>query len=256
VSTKQDTARQFGRMARAYAKSLGHARGADLQILVNFLEPDREMIVLDVATGPGHTALAVALQARHVVAADLAPPMLAQAQSLASCRGLSNVSTVAADVEALPFPDGSFHAVTCRIAAHHFHDIGRAVREMARVVTRGGRVVIEDNSVPADPVLDRFLNGVEKLRDPTHVRSHTEAEWRKIAAAAGLDYQWCHVHRKQHRIPEWMERSGLTPDQEEEVRAVFATASPAARDYFEITFDDLVATTFTDDKLIFRAERT
>jgi ubiquinone/menaquinone biosynthesis C-methylase UbiE len=255
MTTKRDTARQFGRMSRAYADSPGHARGTDLQTVVNFLEPEADMVILDVATGPGHTAMAVAPRARHVVAADLAIEMIGETRRIASARGFGNVSGIVMDVEALAFPDGSFDGITCRIAAHHFHHIDRAVAEMGRVLKRGGRFVVEDSASPADPLLDGFLNSVETLRDPTHVRSYTETEWRALIRGAGLDFQWARLHRKRHTIADWLARAGLDREREERVYASFEDASPEIRDYFEIAYEGSRAVAFTDDKLIFRAEK-
>src|SRR4029079_13525729 len=102
------------------------------------------------------------------------------------------------DVEDLAFPDASFDGVTCRIAAHHFHNVDRAIAEIARVLRPGGRFVLEDSMSPHNPVLDRFLNGVETLRDPTHIRSYTEIEWRSLIDAAGLAFQWAATVKKRN----------------------------------------------------------
>lgn len=65
------TAAQFGRQADAYLHSHGHAHGSDLDLLVEILRPDITMRVLDIATGAGHTAAAVAPLVDSVVAADM-----------------------------------------------------------------------------------------------------------------------------------------------------------------------------------------
>lgn len=84
--TKEAVARQFGRAARAYATSAGHAQGSDLAIVLSLLNPQSRWRVLDVATGAGHTALAVAPHVEHVIATDLAPEMIDEARSLAAAR--------------------------------------------------------------------------------------------------------------------------------------------------------------------------
>src|SRR5207253_5895829 len=175
--TKSDVAHQFDRMSHAYARSSDHAHGDDLAVLLDYLRPQSEMRVLDLATGAGHTAAAVAPHVAEVVAIDIAPAMLERTRELAAARGLRNVITAMMDVEALEFEDASFDAVTCRIAPHHFLDIDRALAEVARVLRDGAAFVVEDSVVPDDRELDAFLNGVEAIRDPTHVRSLTSAGW-------------------------------------------------------------------------------
>ena len=137
-SEKKATAMQFGRTARAYAHSAGHAAGADLETVVRFLNPDADMRVLDVATGPGHTAMAIAPFVRTVIAADFTVPMLVQTNVLAAERGHTNLFTAATDAERLAFRAHAFDAVTCRIAAHHFHDPMKFLAELRGVLKPGG----------------------------------------------------------------------------------------------------------------------
>jgi ubiquinone/menaquinone biosynthesis C-methylase UbiE len=148
-----------------------------------------------------------------------------------------------------------FDAVTCRIAAHHFLDCVKAVREMARVLKPGGRLVLEDNSIPADAELDRFLNGVECIRDVTHVRAYNEAEWRAMLAGAGLRVLHSQIHQKVHNVAHWLERAGLDEAGKQRVYAAMAAASPAARRHFEIVEEAGRPAFFTDDKLILMAEK-
>src|SRR5688572_30814979 len=107
-------------------------------------------MALDIATGSGHTAFALASYVRAIVAIDITPEMLREAEALQAERSIDNVTFQAGDVHDLPFEDGSFQLVTCRRAAHHFSDIGRALQEICRVLSPGGRVVIDDRSVPED----------------------------------------------------------------------------------------------------------
>ncbi len=227
--------------------------GADLGLLLQLVEPQLQMHLLDVATGAGHTAMALAPYVAGVTAIDLTPEMIRRTEELAASRGLRNITARVMDVEALQFPDAVFDAVTCRIAAHHFLDCQKAVREMARVLKPGGRMVIEDNSVPEDPELDRFLNTVERIRDATHLRSYNEAEWRQMLAAAGLEVRHSRVHRVPHEIAGWLDRAGMDAAGKERVYAALAAASPAARRHFEIIGEADRPTFFSDDKLILLA---
>lgn len=124
--SKSEIQKQFGKNAHQYAVSEGHAHGDDLDILIELLEPAPDMRVLDVATGAGHTAAAIAPLVASVVAIDLTAEMVHEAEQLFSRRGLRNAAARVMDAEALLFPDASFDAVTCRIAPHHFPNIEKA----------------------------------------------------------------------------------------------------------------------------------
>ncbi len=240
-------------MSHAYARSSVHAGGDDLAALVSYVDARPSMRALDVATGSGNTAAAIAPFVAHVVAADIAPSMLERVRELAAARGLTNVTAAFADVEALPFVDASFDVVTCRIAPHHFIDIDRALHEVARVLVPGGAFVVEDSVVPESPSLDRFMNDVEALRDPTHVRSLTEREWIDKLHAAGLIVERTSIWRKAHDIAEWIERADTA--QPDRVYAAFAAAPAEAVERFCIEFEGGRAVRYTDEKLLVRATK-
>jgi ubiquinone/menaquinone biosynthesis C-methylase UbiE len=124
--TKILVKQQFGASSRAYATSDIHARGESLDILLAEIKPQPDWTALDVATGAGHTALAVAPLVKHVVAYDLTEEMLETAAELAARRSLTNLETRLGDAESLPFGDRSFDLVTCRLAFHHFPNPTRA----------------------------------------------------------------------------------------------------------------------------------
>ena len=144
----RDTAAQFSRQAQAYAESPSHARGADLDILLDFARPAAGERCLDLATGPGHTALRVAAEADLVVGFDIAPGMVEMARRRAAETGAANLRVLVGEVHALPFPAGTFDLVTCRIAPHHFADVPGALAEAARVLRPNGRLVVEDSGYP------------------------------------------------------------------------------------------------------------
>lgn len=196
---------QFGANAAAYVTSRPHAKGASLSRLVELVPPQPQWQMLDIATAAGHTAFVFAPHVAHVWATDITPEMLTLAQQQAAERGLTNVTVETADAEALPYADGRFDLVTCRIAPHHFDDVALFVREAARVLRPGGVLAVVDNIVPAGPAGD-YINAFEKLRDPSHGRCLTLNEWLELYETAGLTIVQHETLTKQMDFDKWAAR--------------------------------------------------
>ena len=230
-SIKDRVRDQFGRTAEAYVRSQGHAAGEDLARLVVLADPQPTDHALDIATGGGHTALALSPHVARVVASDLTPRMLATARDFLAERGADNVDFVIADAERLPFLDETFDLVTVRIAPHHFADVRAATAEIARVLTPGGRLVVIDNIAPEDPALDAFVNELERRRDSSHVRCYPASEWIAFIAAAGLRVTQTETMRKVHDFAEWTARSEMPADARAALeRDVLAAPAAAKRE--------------------------
>ena len=151
--------------AERYRESYTHASGDDLDLVVEWCAPGPGVTVIDVATGGGHVARRLREAGAEVVTVDVAPGMQPD---------------VIAPADHLPFADSSFDVVTCRIAAHHFPDALAALKEMARVAR--DRVVIEDNTFTSESAEE-----ADRLRDPSHVRNYSQAEWHSFFEAAELE---------------------------------------------------------------------
>lgn len=232
---KDEIRRHFAATAAAYVTSEQHARGDDLALLVNLARPKATDRVLDIATGAGHTALALAPHVAEVVATDLTAEMLEAAHAFISKKGVSNVRFEAADAEALPFPDASFDIVTSRIAPHHFPAPETFVREAARVLKPEGRFVLDDNMAPEAPELDEFMNRVEKWRDPNHVRAYRQSEWTRWIEQAGLVVVSQEpLAFKRHPYAAWTGRSQTPLEVVEELEQWLLGAPAHLRDYFRI----------------------
>jgi SAM-dependent methyltransferase len=208
--------------ADAYRQSPGHASGDDLDQLVEWCEPSEETKILDVATGGGHVARRLREHGAIVVTLDPSPGMRPD---------------VIAGAEDLPFDDASFDVVVTRIAPHHFTDVRSAVAEFARVANRF--VVIEDTLYSSEEHEE-----AEKLRDPTHVRSYSEAEWRDMLDAVGLEVELVDFFEKTHPLEDWLARTGCEGDDAKRVRKLLA----------DRTTDDGQA--WTDQKILLRARRS
>jgi len=133
--------------------------------------------VLDIGTGAGHTAFAFAPFVSRVTAVDITRQMIDEARRLQDRNGLRNVEFALAAAANLPFADQAFDVVTCRRAAHHFSDVTGALSEMNRVLATGGRLIIDDRSVPEDDFVDATMNELDALHDASHVREYRPGEW-------------------------------------------------------------------------------
>ena len=242
--------KQFGPAAEAYLASAVHAQGEDLMRLVELLDPSPNDAVLDLGCGVGHTLRKVAPKVRLAIGADATAGMLDGARSLMSKEGIGNVTLVVSAAESLPFLDGWFDGVTCRLAAHHFADVPRAFAEVGRVLKNGGRFVLSDNYAPVDPDLDRWINGLEAMRDPSHVREHTVTEWRELLEHAGFRVTAEERSTTVLETEPWLARSRTPEDIAARVRAMLREAPEAARRTFAVHADG-----FTLLKVVLRAER-
>jgi len=182
--------------AEAYRQSAVHAAGEDLDLTVAWCEPGPGVTVLDVATGGGHVARRLREAGATVVTVDPAPGMQAD---------------TTAPAEDLPFADGSFDAVACRLAAHHFADVVAAVKEMARVAKH--RVVICDNTFVSESSEE-----ADRVRDPSHVRNYSQAEWHSFFELAGLTVADERYLERPLEIEPWLARAGCDGDDAQRVR--------------------------------------
>ena len=227
----------FGRAAEAYVASRGHAHGSDLQVLLDWAAPQPADHALDVSTGGGHTALALAPHVARVTASDLTPRMLAAAHRFLARQGVTNAEFVIADAERLPFLDASFELVTVRIALHHYADVRQAVRDMVRALVPGGRLALIDNIAPEEPSLDEYMNKWEQWRDPSHVRAYRVSEWQSFLADAGLRVEKWDTQRKTHAFSEWVERMQMPSAAIAALEADMLGTPDAVRERFGVAED-------------------
>jgi SAM-dependent methyltransferase len=177
---------QFTRQAAPFANSAAMRDEDALRLLVEFSGAGADDTVLDVACGPGLVVAAFAKVCRTATGIDLTPAMIEKAREHTSALGLTNVDWQVGNVLPLPFPDRAFSVVVSRFAFHHFPDPLSVLREMVRVCSRPGRIVVADMAASDDPERADALNRMERLRDPSHTRALSLAELRGLFAQADL----------------------------------------------------------------------
>ncbi len=226
---KSAVEQRFSPVAENYSTSAVHAQGADLAVMVKMARLTGDEMVLDAGCGAGHTALAFAPHVRHVTALDLSLPMLGQVEKLAVERGLANITTRQGDVEQIPFPDASFDLIVSRYSAHHWPRPQDALAEFHRLVRPGGRLLLDDVVSFDAPALDTFLQTIELLRDPSHVRDHSPAQWLAMLAEAGFAGKVVHTWDIFLDFESWHTRMATPELNVAMLRALYAGAAPEVR---------------------------
>jgi ubiquinone/menaquinone biosynthesis C-methylase UbiE len=272
---------RFGKYAASYVASRHHAGGADLDRLTALAGHHPGWVALDIATGGGHTALAVAPHVGRMVASDITEPMLEAARefilgSSAMCatedvlssrpvlpggRGFAfqqppTVDFQPADAEDLPFPACSFDLVTCRIAAHHFPNPARFTAEVARVLQPGGLFLLQDQVTPEDPGAAAWITEFEKRRDPSHVRALSGAEWLALLGASAFSVETEDRFEKRLSLLKWVADQEGTPEDLAALRALLRQAPPTVQDWMRPTDIETDEAQFSIHHCLFSARKT
>ena len=216
---------QFTRQATPFSTAKTIVDAKALQLLVEFSGAGSEDTVLDVACGGGLVVCAFAQTVRHATGIDVTPAMLERAQTLARDKKLGNVSWDQGDVQSLPYPSATFSVVVSRFTFHHFLDPLAVLKEMIRVCAPGGRVVVADVEAASDPVKAAEFNRMEKLRDPSHVRTMPVIELRGLFNAAGLPEPRMMTYELRDELENLLQRSFPNPGDDAKIREIFAASA-------------------------------
>ena len=222
-----DVRDSFSRVAANYTRSTFHASSERLQEVLDLAQPRQDDLALDVATGTGNTAFALAPYVRRVIGLDLTREMLDQARRIAGERGIENANWVIGDAGRLPFAEGTFDLYVVRAAPHHFPDVDAFLREAFRVLKPGSAAVFVDC---APPVAARdVLHEVEMRRDPSHVRSLTVDEWVRNMEGAGFEVETATDRELDWNYDEWMGNMAVPAPLSEELARIIESSSGEAR---------------------------
>ncbi|PAE16293.1 SAM-dependent methyltransferase [Virgibacillus sp. 7505] len=228
---------QFSKNAKEYVQSVSHAKGKDLEIILDMLQPSKSWEALDIATGGGHLTKLLSPYVRQIYTTDLTPMMLREARTFLDTE-YRNIAYVVADAENLPFMDGQFDLVGCRIAAHHFPDKSLFLKEVSRVLKPGGVFLLVDNIVPDDKGIATYINTIEKMRDKSHVSCLSAGEWEEYAAEAGMNISQEVTRKKVFDFPVWVSRTTESQQQVNEVIQYIKTGTKEQREYIAVREKD------------------
>ena len=222
-----DVRSRFAPVAANYARAKFHTSSERLREMLDLAQPQPTDLALDVATGTGNTALALAPFVRHVVGVDLTREMLDQARRVTAERGITNADWVLGDACRLPFGAESFDLYTVRAAPHHFHDFDAFLIEALRVLKPGRAATFVDCAPPA--AARDVMHQVEVRRDPSHVRSLTVDEWTARLKKAGFEVEVATSRELDWDFEDWMGNMEVQPALAAELATLIEAADGEAR---------------------------
>jgi SAM-dependent methyltransferase len=209
----------FTTQAKAFAANPWVTDEERIQRLVAAARLKGDERVLDIATGPGYIAEAIARSAREVIGLDLTDAMLSIARERTQQHGVINVSFRIGDAQNLPFESEEFDLVVSRLALHHMQHPIQALREMTRVLRHGGTVLIEDIFASEHPDRAAYHDRWEILRDPSHVHAIPLSELLQLFRDAGLETNYVSIHDDlTPEVERWLATTHTPPDRAAEVR--------------------------------------
>ncbi len=227
---------QFNPLAERYSQSPVHRAGASLPVLLELAEPKISDVVLDVATGPGNTAFALADYVQSVIGIDVAPRMLEQAKLRTDTERKTNIIFQEASAEALPFVSGVFSLVVSRHAPHHFHDVGKFLSEVHRVLACGGRFVLADQISPTAESFD-WIDYWERTRDPSHFLQRTVSQWQELARDTGFSWIKHEIVPYRLQFDWWVTQAGCSAERIAQLRRHIQAAGPEIAKWLDPEFD-------------------
>ena len=217
----QDVRQHFTERAATYTGG----QGDTVEEMVAMAAPGPESVALDVATGTGLVAFALASHitgSGRVIGVDFTAAMLARAMeeqhSKDSAANGGQIALAAADATRLPFSDGMFSIVTCRFSVHHFTHAIPAMEEMARVLATGGRLVIGEFGMPEDEQKAAYFNRMERLRGHSHVQAFSESQLSEMMANIGCPVREARLLKREMLASEWFEAANTTDENREAAR--------------------------------------
>jgi len=241
---------QFGPQATSYLNSAVHSRGEDLAALADIVGARPSAAVLDLGCGAGHAAFLLAPMVKSVVAYDLSVSMVAITGAEAARRGLENLQAQRGVAEKLPYADATFDIVVSRYSTHHWHSALEGLREARRVLKPGGLAAFMDVFSPGATLLDTWLQSLELLRDPSHVRNYTLAEWNGMLALAGFGPAATRCFRVDLQFQAWIERMNTSADHVTAIRSLQSNAPTDVLRYFAVQHDG----SFTVDSMLMHTQ--
>lgn len=225
---------QYQDKSEHYLNSTVHAQGTEFAKIQQLILDHQLEHVLDLGCGGGHVSYHIAPVAKTVIAYDITPAMIDVVKQEADARQLSNITTQVGMAEQLPFADKQFNAIITRYSAHHWQNVLQAMFEMHRVLADYGKVIIVDILGHSNPVINNFLQTIETIRDPSHVKDYSLAEWVSFAELTGFHVESIEKQALHLNFDSWIKRMNTSPTSTQVIRELQKSCACHVKDYFNI----------------------
>ena len=232
-SVHQINAQQYQGKAQQYLNSQVHATGEEFTKILKEVKPTDH--VLDLGCGGGHVSYNIASYVQNVIAYDLSNDMLEIVRHTVQEKQLKNIKTQQGMAEQLPFQSASFDVVISRYSAHHWQDIHQAVQEIKRVLKPNGVFILIDTMSSNTPIFNTFLQTIEFIRDPSHVKNYSLPEWSDIAEQAQLEIRNFQMQNLYLNFATWIERMAPPQSSIETLQFLQKNACDQVKIYFKLT---------------------
>ncbi|MEB3768002.1 class I SAM-dependent methyltransferase [Acinetobacter sp. MD2] len=236
-SQQQISKAQYQDKSDAYLNSQVHAQGIEFEKMRDCIQQHQFKHILDLGCGGGHVSYQVADLTETTIAYDVTPEMLITVEKTAQKKGLTQIQTQLGVAEKLPFADQAFDCVISRYSAHHWQHVGYAMQEIYRVLTTTGKVILVDILGNAQPALDTFLQTIEMIRDPSHVRNYSLAEWMHFAEYASFRVEQIQKQTLNLDFASWVSRMKTPENHVKTIRALQMQVAGNVKAYFQIQHD-------------------
>ncbi|AOA57396.1 class I SAM-dependent methyltransferase [Acinetobacter larvae] len=237
VSQHQLNEQQYQGKSEAYLKSKVHAQGLEFGKMQALVQQHQYQEILDLGCGGGHVSYHLAPYAKAITAYDLSAEMVDLVVQQAQQKGFANVTGQVGVAENLSFAAQRFDLVVSRYSAHHWQNLPQALAEIHRVLRDHGRVVIFDIVGSSHPILDTFIQSIEFIRDPSHVRDYSLAEWIQMTEQAGFHAQQIERQSLTLDFQSWVQRMQSPADAVATILNLQNKVSDLVRDYYKVQKD-------------------
>lgn len=218
MSETEELRARFAATASLVAESEERRRAELSERVRRFVEPQGDERVLDAGTGTGALAFALAPFVREVVALDLVPELLAEAEKRSAA--FPNVTFGEGDITRLPSAVGEFDLAGCLRTLHHVRRPELAVAELTRVTKPGGRVLLVDQLAPTDPLDALEVDRFERARDPTHTRALPDSDFNQLFEANGLRLLRSDFQPETRELDSYLDLAGCEGDARERAQSL------------------------------------
>ncbi len=137
----------------------------------------------------------------------------------------------------MPFTDEQFDVIISRYSAHHWQHVPTAMKEINRVLKPNGTVIFVDIISSSFPILDTFLQTIEVIRDPSHVRNYSIKDWVHFIEDAGFELTILEKQTLKLDFDSWVQRMKTPEDQIKTLRYLQENAADVVKKYFNIQKD-------------------